>query len=73
MTCSHGATVGQLDADELFYLRARGIGDELGRALLIHAFVVEILDRVVPPWVGPEVRRAVLERLPGGQLVEALG
>ena len=73
VTCSHGATVGQLDADELFYLRARGIGDELGRALLIHAFVVEILDRVVPPWVGPEMRRAVLERLPGGQLVEAVG
>ena len=71
VTCSHGATVGQLDPDELFYLRSRGIGDELGRALLIHAFVAEVLHRVLPPWMGPETSRSVLGRLPGGDLVEA--
>ena len=36
--CTHGATVGQLDAEALFYLRARGIGEDDARALLIHAF-----------------------------------
>ena len=72
VTCSHGATVGQLDPDELFYLRSRGIGDEFGRALLIHAFVAEVLDRVLPPWTGPQTSRSVLQRLPGGDLVEAL-
>ena len=44
--CKHGATIGQLDADVLFYLRSRGIGLVDARRLLIHAFVSEIIDTV---------------------------
>ena len=44
--CKHGATIGQLDADVLFYLRSRGIAVEDARRLLIHAFASEIIDSV---------------------------
>ena len=44
--CKHGATVGQLDENVLFYLRSRGIGLADARRLLIHAFASEILDQV---------------------------
>ena len=44
--CSHGATVGELDAEQLFYLRSRGIPDHEARALLVRAFLQEGLDAV---------------------------
>ncbi len=47
--CTHGATVGQLDADSMFYLRSRGIGVEEARALLIQAFAHEVIDGIKDP------------------------
>jgi Fe-S cluster assembly protein SufD len=44
--CSHGATVGELDAAQLFYLRSRGIPDAEARALLVHAFLADALEFV---------------------------
>jgi Fe-S cluster assembly protein SufD len=44
--CTHGAAIGQLDEDALFYLRARGLTYADARDLLIHAFAGDILDRV---------------------------
>lgn len=44
--CSHGATVGQLDEDQVFYLRSRGIDQGEARALLTRAFALEIVERV---------------------------
>ncbi len=44
--CTHGATVGQLDADSMFYLRSRGIGHAEARAMLIHAFAHEIINGI---------------------------
>src|ERR671924_2067399 len=44
--CTHGATIGQLDAEAMFYLRSRGIGKNEARNLLIYAFAQDILDRV---------------------------
>ncbi len=44
--CSHGATVGQVDGQELFYLRARGISEPEARKLLLLAFAGEIIDKV---------------------------
>ena len=46
MKCTHGATVGQLDDDALFYLQARGIGRADARALLIRAFAGDVVSRV---------------------------
>jgi Fe-S cluster assembly protein SufD len=44
--CTHGAAIGQLDDDAIFYLRARGLTFAEARDLLIHAFAGEILDRI---------------------------
>jgi Fe-S cluster assembly protein SufD len=44
--CSHGATTGQLDSEALFYLRARGIGEEQARAMLMFAFAGDVLNTV---------------------------
>ncbi len=43
--CSHGCTMGQFDDDALFYLRARGIGEESARILLVHAFAFDVTSR----------------------------
>jgi Fe-S cluster assembly protein SufD len=44
--CSHGCTVGALDEEPLFYLRSRGISYEEARAMLVLAFVEDVLDRI---------------------------
>lgn len=44
--CSHGATIGQLDQDAMFYLKSRGIGIEAGRAILIHAFASDVVQSI---------------------------
>jgi Fe-S cluster assembly protein SufD len=44
--CTHGAAIGQLDEDAIFYLRARGLTYFEARDMMIHAFAGEILDRV---------------------------
>lgn len=47
--CTHGATIGQLDPESIFYLRARGITLEIARKMLLHAFASEIVDRITIP------------------------
>jgi len=44
--CAHGATVGQLDIDELFYLKSRGLSDTAARNLLTYAFGAEVIERI---------------------------
>ena len=44
--CTHGATIGQLDAEAMFYLQSRGIGKSEARSLLTYAFAQDIIDRV---------------------------
>lgn len=44
--CSHGATTGDLDPDQLFYLKARGIDEDQARALLVQAFLVESVEAI---------------------------
>ncbi len=44
--CSHGCTVGDLDADAMFYLQARGIDEDEARALLLRAFIDEVIDEM---------------------------
>ena len=44
--CSHGATTGQLDEEQLFYLKTRGIGEDKGKKLLLYAFANEVIDDV---------------------------
>ena len=61
--CSHGATVGQLDPDAIFYLRSRGIGVEESARLLTHAFAGEIVDRVKIDSVRQQLDKLVTARL----------
>jgi Fe-S cluster assembly protein SufD len=44
--CTHGATIGQIEGDALFYLRSRGIDEVSARKLLLFAFASECLDRM---------------------------
>ena len=46
VNCAHGATVGELDRNALFYLESRGVAPEEARALLTRAFVADALDRI---------------------------
>ncbi|HEV8324066.1 MAG TPA: Fe-S cluster assembly protein SufD [Myxococcota bacterium] len=61
--CSHGATVGQLDEDALFYLRARGIDLALARAMLTEGFAREIFDRLPLEPLRARLAAQALERL----------
>ena len=61
--CSHGATIGQLDADAVFYLRSRGIGHREAIRVLTRAFAGEVLDRVRIDSLREELDRLVTQRL----------
>jgi Fe-S cluster assembly protein SufD len=58
--CAHGATVGQLDADEVFYLKSRGLSDAAARNLLTYAFGAEVIDRIAVPSLRNRLEQAVL-------------
>lgn len=70
--CTHGATIGQIDEDAVFYLRARGIDAAAARSLLVYAFAEETLDRMKLEPVRNALRKMVLDRLPGGDIIAAL-
>src|ERR1043166_1059094 len=61
--CTHGATVGQLNGESIYYLRSRGIGLDTARQMLIHAFAGEIIERVKCEPVREQLDRLVWERL----------
>jgi Fe-S cluster assembly protein SufD len=61
--CTHGATIGQLDAESMFYLQSRGIGKNQARALLTHAFAQDIIDRVKVQSVKDDLERFLSEKL----------
>jgi Fe-S cluster assembly protein SufD len=68
--CTHGATVGQLSGDALFYLRARGIGLEDARALLVRAFATDVTSRIGLEPLRAEIDRLLAARLPGARARE---
>ncbi len=59
--CTHGATIGQLDAESMFYLQSRGIDKSDARSLLIYAFAQEIVDRVKVPQLRDSLERILFE------------
>jgi Fe-S cluster assembly protein SufD len=61
--CSHGCTVGRLDEEALFYLNARGIGDKEAKALLLHAFASEILEKIELEPIRQYADEIISERL----------
>jgi Fe-S cluster assembly protein SufD len=61
--CSHGATVGQLEEEELFYLLTRGLPERLARNLLTYGFAEEIINKIDIGSIKDELDAAVLNRL----------
>ncbi len=63
--CRHGSTIGQLDANALFYLRARGISEADARAMLTYGFAADLASRIRVPWIREEIEGFLGGRLAG--------
>ncbi len=61
--CAHGAAVGQIDPEELFYLETRGINPELGRNLLTYGFAEEVIGKIKVESIRSQLDELVLRRL----------
>jgi Fe-S cluster assembly protein SufD len=70
--CSHGATVGQLDPDMLFYLRARGIDELAARGLLTYGFAQDVVERMSLEAVRHRLEELLLTRVPAADYVKAI-
>ena len=60
--CSHGATVGQLDAEALFYMRSRGIGETEAKKILLHAFANETIDTISNKSFREKIRKQIFSK-----------
>jgi Fe-S cluster assembly protein SufD len=60
--CTHGATIGQLDAEALFYLQSRGLGARQARALLTYAFAQDVVDRIKVKTLRDSLERVLFEK-----------
>lgn len=61
--CSHGCTVGQLDEESLFYMRSRGITEKSAKALLVHAYALDVVERIKLQPIREYVDKIITERL----------
>lgn len=61
--CSHGCTIGQLDEEALFYLRARGIDKHTARAMMLYAFAAEVSDHIPHAAIREHIEAMIRERL----------
>lgn len=61
--CAHGATVGQLSDDEMFYLLSRGISKDKAKALLTYGFAEDVINRIKIKSVHDHLDKVVLEKL----------
>lgn len=60
--CAHGATIGQLDSEEVFYLKSRGLSDSVARNLLTYAFAAEVIDRIPVASVKHQLEQSAFEQ-----------
>ena len=61
--CSHGAAIGQLDDEAVFYLRSRGIGEEMAKTVLIRAFANDIFETIESEVLHDHLNHLVHEKL----------
>jgi Fe-S cluster assembly protein SufD len=64
--CAHGSTVGQIDEQHLFFLRARGLDETAARSLLTYAFAVDVLQRIKSAPIRQALSNVIEKRLPKG-------
>lgn len=62
VSCKHGATVGQIDLDALFFLTSRGLTEADARNLLTHAFAAEIIEKIPVPALVASLSKTLFER-----------
>lgn len=70
--CTHGATIGRLDEQAMFYLHARGIGKEAAKSLLTFAFANEVIEDIELLPLRRMMEALLLERLPHGDLLKSM-
>ncbi len=70
--CSHGATVGQLNEDELFYLASRGLSEQLSRTLLTLGFAGEIIEKIPVQSMQQHLRALVSQQLNASETKQTL-
>ncbi len=63
--CSHGATIGQLDEEAMFYLKSRGIGEETSKSILIHAFASDVIKSIKVDAIKNYVEKILSDRFDG--------
>jgi Fe-S cluster assembly protein SufD len=68
--CTHGATIGQIDENAIFYLRSRGIPQDAARAMLLFGFANESLERMKVESIRRHLEALVAQWLPEGKLLE---
>ena len=68
--CSHGATVGQLDHNMLFYLRSRAIDEETAKSLLTFAFAEEVIKEITLKPIRSRLEQTVIGRLPDADVIQ---
>ena len=57
--CTHGATVGQVDSEQLFYLQSRGFSTKQAQDMLVHGFFQPVIDRIALPQVREQIHEAI--------------
>ena len=65
---SHGATVGQLDENAVFYMRSRGLSDDAARRILTAAFCRAVTDRIADRDLAARIEQLLDEAMPGSEL-----
>ncbi|HJW56470.1 MAG TPA: Fe-S cluster assembly protein SufD [Burkholderiaceae bacterium] len=70
--CTHGATIGQLDEEQLFYLRSRGVEEAMARSLLVHAFAHDVIERIRVISLRTRLEQILFTRLPQGERIREL-
>ncbi|QOV65955.1 Fe-S cluster assembly protein SufD [Kosakonia pseudosacchari] len=66
--CSHGATVGRIDDEQMFYLRSRGINQQAAQQMIIHAFAAELTEAISDEALKQQVLARISQRLAGGRV-----
>lgn len=64
--CSHGATIGRISDEQMFYLRARGISEESAQRMIIYAFAAELTEAITDDVLRDAVMQRIAARFPGG-------
>jgi len=64
--CSHGATVGRIDDEQMFYLRSRGIEEQAAQQMIMYAFAAELTEAISDEALRHQVLARIGQRLPGG-------